>query len=131
VLDDEGRTTHLLQPTDKSLAMIPKKLNSVINIKTTTINCKSKSSRQIYVGADGTVSPCCWIDMLWAIPNMPKRVDYMDKIGIFPNLNSQSLLEIFSSGYFAQIENTWSTDPLMECSRECGKFDKLGAQFEN
>ena len=45
--------------------------------------------------------------------------------------NFGPLKEIFDSGYFSEIENTWATSPLQECSKQCGKFDKLGAQFES
>jgi hypothetical protein len=53
----------------------------------------------------------------------------MDKIGVYPNLNKQSLIDIFNSGFFSKIESTWSTVPLMECGKQCGHFDKLGEQF--
>ncbi len=39
--------------------------------------------------------------------------------------------EIFDSNYFKEIEDTWGHTPLKECSKQCGSFDKLGAQFEN
>jgi hypothetical protein len=55
----------------------------------------------------------------------------MDVMGVFPNLNNQSMTDIFSSGYFKQIEDTWAVTPLIECSKQCGKFDKLGEQFAN
>ena len=54
----------------------------------------------------------------------------MDKIGIIPNLNNMSLKDIFDSGFFNKIANTWDTDPLMECSKQCGSFDKLNEQFK-
>jgi hypothetical protein len=53
----------------------------------------------------------------------------MDKIGVYPNLNKQSLIDIFNSGFFSKIESTWSAVPLMECGKQCGHFDKLGEQF--
>jgi len=55
----------------------------------------------------------------------------MTRIGEFPNLNTSSLKEIFENGYFDKIEQTWSHTPLQECGKQCGSFDKLGAQFEN
>ena len=53
----------------------------------------------------------------------------MDSVGVFPNLNKNTMQEIFDSGYFKTIEDTWVSAPLIECSKQCGKFDKLGAQF--
>ena len=53
----------------------------------------------------------------------------MDEIGTFPNLNNNSLTSIFESGFFNKIEATWENNPLAECSKQCGNFDKSGAQF--
>ncbi len=130
VLDDAGKTTHILRPTEQSLKMIPI-VAEVTKDHTSTIDCKARKMKQIYVSAEGIVSPCCWLDFSWVLHKQERRIDYMDKIGIFPNLNNQSLDEIFESKYFDKVEQTWSDSPLKECSRQCGKFDKLGAQFEN
>ena len=69
--------------------------------------------------------------MEWIPPMQASRIDYMERIGEFPNLNTSSLKEIFENGYFDKIEQTWSHTPLQECGKQCGSFDKLGAQFEN
>ncbi len=130
VLDDKGKTLYHLKPTDRSKKnaelLAAAKLEEQPHIY-----CKAKKYSQIYVAADGTVSPCCWLDFKWQLPNNENRIDYMDAVGIFPNLNDRSLLDIFESGYFQTIENTWAIKPLRECSKQCGSFDKLGAQFEN
>lgn len=128
VIDDLGYTTHILYPTQKSLDMIPKAKEAQCE-KSPVIHCKAKKYSQIYISADGTVSPCCWLDFSWILPRQTSRIDYMDRIGEFPNLNKQSLTEIFESGYFRKIESTWNNDPLKECSKQCGKFDMLGVQF--
>ena len=129
VLDDAGKTTHTLYPTSKSLDMIGKIKSAVIEIKP-VIACKSVKNKQIYISADGNVSPCCWTDFSWILHKQDNRIDYMDKIGIIPNLNNMSLKDIFDSGFFNKIANTWDTDPLMECSKQCGSFDKLNEQFK-
>lgn len=129
VLDDAGRTMHVLKPTTQSAIMINKVKEAIVTIG--KIDCKAKKYKQLYIAADGTVSPCCWLDFSWILPKQNTRIDYMDNIGVFPNLNLNSLKEIFSSGYFKQIEDTWASKPLTECSKQCGNFDKLGAQFEN
>lgn len=129
VLDDEGRTTHILYPTDRSLEMIPKVKSAMLNTDSKVIQCKAKKYQQLYIAADGTVSPCCWLDFSWILPKQDSRIDYMDMVGLFPTLKEQSLEEIFDSGYFQKIEDTWQVKPLMECSRQCGVFDKLKEQF--
>jgi hypothetical protein len=55
----------------------------------------------------------------------------MDAVGEFPNLKNRTMQYIFSTGYFQTIEDTWAVKPLKECSKQCGSFDKLGAQFAN
>lgn len=128
VIDDLGFTTHMLYPTQKSLDMIPK-VKEAQFAQTPVIHCKAKKHSQLYISADGTVSPCCWLDFSWVLPKQNTRIDYMDRIGTFPNLNKQTLKEIFDSGYFGRLEETWSNRPLKECAKQCGKFDMLGVQF--
>lgn len=130
VLNENGKTVDILYPTEKSKEFI-ERVKEAEN-ETPTINCKSKNSSEIYVAANGIVSPCCWLDMDWIPPVSYSRIDYIDKIGMFPNLNNKTLEDIFDSGYFNKIESTWNTEScLKECSKQCGKFDKLGAQFES
>ena len=130
VIDEKGNPLHKLRPSEKSKAMIPMMQEASKNVKPNII-CKAKKYNQIYVSACGNVSPCCWLDVEWMPPTQPSRMDYMKKINKFPNLYKESLKEIFDSNFFQDIENTWEITPLRECSRQCGEFDKLGAQFEN
>jgi MoaA/NifB/PqqE/SkfB family radical SAM enzyme len=129
VLNDNGFPTHYLEPTDKSKTMIPL-IQESVQKNASTILCKAKHQSQIYISANGIVAPCCWLDFGWILPSQESRVDYMEQIGTFPNLNNMSLENIFDSGYFDSIEKTWLDNPLQECSKQCGIFDKLGAQFE-
>jgi MoaA/NifB/PqqE/SkfB family radical SAM enzyme len=128
VINEQGRTTHILYPTTKSDAMIPK-IKSSLNEILPEIKCKAKNDSQIYISATGNVSPCCWLDMEWMPPISISRIDYMDKINSFPNLRNQTLKEIFNSGYFRQISSCWSSTGLRECGKQCGSFDKLGEQY--
>ena len=127
VLDEQGKTVNILLPTELSESHTSK----LLTMAPSEIQCKAKKYSQVYISADGGITPCCWLDFSWQLPNQDNRVDYMDAIGVFPNLNKNTMKEIFDSGYFKQIEDTWAVKPLVECSRQCGKFDKLGAQFVN
>ena len=82
-----------------------------------------------YVSATGNVSPCCWLDLEWESHLSSQRIDYMDKIGRFANLNQLSLTEIFESGIFNEIERSWTSTGLRECTKQCGSFDRLTEQF--
>ena len=128
VFDDAGRPTHRIKPTQNSLDMIPLIEQSQKEEKPHIV-CKAQKGKQIYVSACGNVSPCCWLDMEWIPPMQESRIDYMEKISEFPNLHRQTLEEIFDSGYFTKIEAQWGTVGLKECTKQCGSFDKLGAQF--
>lgn len=125
VLDEDGKTINILYPTERSKTLT----SNVLNIVPYEIQCKAKKYSQLYIGADGTVSPCCWLDLSWQLANQDNRIEYMDRIESFPNLNKNSLQEIFDSGYFNKIEETFTNKPLIECSKQCGKFNKLGEQF--
>lgn len=130
VLDDDGRTRYILKPTKQSEKMIlmVAKATKDMNPK---IHCKAQKASQLYISANGTVSPCCWLDYSWVLHNKDRRIDYMDRIGMLPSLKTQTLVEIFNSQYFKKISDTWNNIPLRECSRQCGVFDKLGEQFAN
>jgi len=128
VIDDAGKTAYKIYPTQKSLDMIPK-VTQFYTDQSPCIKCKAKQQKQIYVSANGNIAPCCWLDMQYKLHIQDTRIDYMDKIEQFPNLREMSIEDIFSSDYFKSIEKTWADDPLLECSKQCGSFDKLQEQF--
>lgn len=129
VLNEAGYTSHILYPTDTSITLSTKVKQS-LKIDHEVIRCKAKKHSQIYIAANGNVSPCCWLDYQWELPNKNTKIEFNDRIGNIPNLNNQTLSEIFDSEYFNKIENTWlDGKPLKECSRQCGVFDRLGGQF--
>lgn len=129
VLDDDYNITHTLFPSKKSLEMI-KPAKEAQKEKLPTINCKAKKDSQMYISANGNVSPCCWLDLEWLPQHSYSRLDYMVKIKEYPNLHKNTMQEVFSSNFFNKIEKTWTTCGMLECSKQCGSFDKLNKQFE-
>jgi MoaA/NifB/PqqE/SkfB family radical SAM enzyme len=129
-LDETGKTTHVLQPTTKSKETSVKLQQNIKNVAP-VITCKALVSKQIYVGANGDISPCCWLDFSWILPNQDSRIAHMNFVGTIPNLNTQSLEEVFNSYYFEDIRSTWGSSIATECTKQCGSFDKLGSQFEH
>jgi hypothetical protein len=125
VLDANGKTTHILYPSDKSIS-ITKKLE---DNSPCTINCKVIKDKGLYIAANGLVSPCCWLDFNGINIANPSIVDFKDKGLAHPDLNINTLQEIFDSSFFNDIENTWVNDPLRQCRRQCGKVDKFNEQF--
>lgn len=128
VLDDNGKPLYYLEPTNKSSLMIPL-VTASSNAVLPVISCKAKTQSQLYIAANGNVSPCCWLDFEWILPSQDSRIDYMEQIEQFSNLHKNSLKEIFESKFFEKVENTWKINPLKECSKQCGSFDKLREQF--
>ena len=127
VIDDTGKRLHTIEPSNYSIEMHYKQ--ETVKQVHTVINCKAVGYKQIYVSANGNVNPCCWLDLEWVNPWQQSRIDYIEKINSFPNLNKSSLEEIFEKGHFDAIESTWGIKPLQECSKQCGAFDKHREQF--
>tara|TARA_B100000035_G_C21035924_1_gene570960 strand:- start:939 stop:1862 length:924 start_codon:yes stop_codon:yes gene_type:complete len=128
VLNEQGQQIDTLYPSEKSKEMTSKvKQASAETLP--TINCKAVKDSMLYVSALGTVTPCCWLDQQFFPPSHENRIDYLNKIKIWPNLNNTSLKDIFASGYFDLIAGCWNTTGLKECSKQCGSFDKLNEQF--
>jgi len=129
VLDDDYNITHTLMPSSKSLKMI-QPVKEAAQELLPKINCKAIQDSQMYISANGNVSPCCWLDLEWLPQHSTQRIDYMIKVGKFPNLHRNTMQEIFESNFFNTISSCWTSTGLKECSKQCGSFDKLNAQFE-
>ena len=127
VLDKSGKTLYKLYSTERSQSITRQMTR---NSGIATINCKVQKEKNLYVSGTGNVVPCCWLDMEWMPPNSFSRIDYMDQIGEHMNLHKYTLREIFDSGYFNKIQDTWSSSPLKECSKQCGSFDRFNEQFQ-
>jgi MoaA/NifB/PqqE/SkfB family radical SAM enzyme len=124
VLDVQGKVEYTLYPSVKSKEIS----NRVINILHSDINCKVKHG-SLYITSNGVVTPCCWLGIDELPMINPSRIDYMNKIGEFYSLHKYSLEEIFASKLFDRISDTWIDNPLLECSKQCGSYDKFNSQF--
>jgi MoaA/NifB/PqqE/SkfB family radical SAM enzyme len=125
VIGRDGKTSHILYPSDKSITLT-KKLE---DIGPCTINCKVTQDKSLYIAANGLVSPCCWLDYNGMNPASQSIVDFKDRDLVHPDLNNNTLIEIFDSEFFDKIEQSWDNNPLRQCSRQCGKVDKFNEQF--
>lgn len=122
VIDRSGVKIYTLYPSEKSKRL------SQINIVPSEINCKVKFG-SLYVTSNGIVTPCCWLGIDELPHHNPSRIDYMTRIGKFYSLHQNTLQEIFDSKVFDKIEETWTKDPLTECSKQCGSYDRFNSQF--
>lgn len=130
VLDKKGKPVYKIYGTDRSKELTSKLTEQNLDIPKITINCKVQQEKSIYVAATGNVSPCCWLDMEWMPHPSFSRIDFMEKLGQFKNLHTETLEEMFESGYFKTIEDKWGCDPLRECSKQCGTIDRFNEQFK-
>lgn len=125
VLNKDGTVSHLLQPSIKS-----KQITEKLAEQEPVINCKVKEPGSLYVSAEGKIAPCCWLDFNAVPTTAPSYTDFINKGFTNPSLHMQDLTQIFSTDFFARIEQSWANYPLRACSRQCGKVDKFNEQFK-
>lgn len=122
VRNPKGEITHYLEPSSISLQSFDKIDSdySEDHLIEKTIDCSVKKNKEIYVSANGDLTPCCWM-MSSVLYNQDDIADYKKKINMYPNLHKQTLKEIFDSLYFRKIQRTWENESLLICSKACGK----------
>ena len=124
VLNKDGTVSHVLQPSIKS-----KKITEKLATQQPVISCKVKEPGSLYISAEGKIAPCCWLEFN-AVPDTSVGLkDFINKGFTNPDLNLQTLADVFDGDFFNDIEKTWTTDPLRSCSRQCGSVDKFNEQF--
>ena len=127
VHDTKGNVVDFIHPTETSKFITEIHMKQRKFPKPDYIDCFSKWTNQLYVSANGFISPCCVLDpALWKTPNDPvlKEMveDFNEKVYSYPNLNENSLDVLFDWDYFNDIEEShYSDDPLKFCSSMCGK----------
>ena len=128
VLNKEGKTSHNIYPSDKSHHL--KKILDDYDISLNKeIHCKVLTDKSIYINSQGVVIPCCWLDTHFMYPNHKSKIDILDRNIKFLSLVEYSLSDIFESGIFDKISDSWKSNPLEECSKQCGKIDKFNLQY--
>lgn len=104
-----------------------------INFDTTEIDCMVKELGNIFVSARGLLFPCCWVAGIYSGDGPEVKKFYGDFN--FNDLNKHSIEEIFKSGIFDRIEQSWSCGSVAEgklkvCARNCSKHHNFfKAQF--
>lgn len=104
------------------------------------INCKVKEEGNLFITAEGLALPCCWTAGMmyktWQKDYKQEQIwQYIDSVGK-ENLDArQGLSQVFNTGIFDMIENSWNKSSckdgkLKVCSQKCGiEFDPFSAQF--
>lgn len=107
------------------------------------INCKVKDEGSLFITAEGVALPCCWtagrMYKWWRKSPYEEQIwDIIDKAGGKDAINAKikSLREVFNSGIFEIIEQSWSktscsSGKLKVCAMKCGsEFDPFKEQFK-
>ena len=107
-------------------------------LDTTKIECKSLKKREIYISAEGLVTPCCWTagKLHKVYREQSKQIwSYIDDI---KNINAfhKPLNEIIEGDFFKKIEQSWNITSCSRgkskvCAEKCGSgFDAFGDQWK-
>jgi MoaA/NifB/PqqE/SkfB family radical SAM enzyme len=150
VVDRSGNTLHYIEPaTDTPMKFIDKKIIDAYKevVKHSTIDCKVKNNKEIYIDAYKNVYPCCWID---SVPYsyleqdgalevrtemLRQHHELMAALGDTNAINN-TLEDIISSPAYQNVwDEFWTTNKLITCARTGGvgeiKFAQPRDQIEN
>lgn len=89
------------------------------------INCKASNAKEIYISAQGLAYPCCWIGAqktygkvfhFYEFEELLKsnNISFSDI-----DLKINSLSDVFKTGYFDVLSNSFTTNKLKRCIETC------------
>lgn len=90
-----------------------------------TVKCKHLNSPELYIGADMTLWPCCFLYDEHSRKNQKRSQvipDYIDSD--FNSLKKYTISEILNNEFFKTLEQRWFAshpDHLFRCVKSCGK----------
>jgi len=112
-------------------------------LKVCTIDCKAEKKKEIYISAEGHVTPCCWLHgqpYKWWRPT--KSGDVHEMIGNYDLINLKkvrNIKDIIEGDFFQRVKDSWKkiywTDGRLEtCALKCNagtdKYDPFTAQWQ-
>ena len=105
----------------------------------TQIECKSLTSKEIFISAEGIVTPCCWTaGKLYKTYEKIGQNQIWSYIDDLKNINAlhTSLREIVEGNFFKNIEKSWNLPSCLQgkskvCAEKCGNgFDAFADQWK-
>lgn len=134
VYQRDGEFSHWLGPAEPNVPGIKDMLHSHVTwFKIETIdvpkdtpnikyNCQHKRAQEIYIAADGTVYPCCYLGFY------PGQMTHPGNEQLLPLIHENNALEYgleHSMAWFDQVEATWAKNSirdgrLYQCVNSCG-----------
>ena len=130
----DGEFSHWLGPAEKPAPLIKDMLQSHVtwfraetvdvpkDTADITYNCQHKRAQEIYIAADGTVYPCCYLGFY------PGQMTHPGNEQLLPLVHENNALEYgleHSMAWFDQVEATWAKASirdgrLYQCVNSCG-----------
>jgi len=108
-------------------------------IDQTSITCKVREERSVYISAQGLAFPCCWTAnqlYVWYWPNRQSEIwTLLDHDTAHVNAMQNTLESIINGPYFKRIADSWTLPStadgkLRVCAKTCGsEFDPFASQF--
>ena len=104
------------------------------------IKCKSLDTKEIYISAEGLVTPCCW-----TAGKLYKAYESLGQNQMWSYLNNElqsinalhkPLRDIIEGSFFKNIEKSWNLSSCSQgkskvCAEKCGTgFDAFGDQWK-
>lgn len=123
-----------VNPSYSKIELIKTKDSLTNYFKNTSVSCKSKKLKKIYLSADGYVFPCGWLaDRIYGYEvenkSITTELDTLFKSAggaHLANINNTSIHQIIDGPWFNTLQTSWSTDHKLErCSAICGDNDKI------
>ena len=105
----------------------------------TKIKCNSIDTKEIYISAEGLVTPCCWTaGNLYKVYEKIGQNQIWSYIDDVKNINVlyKPLNEIIEGNFFKKIEQSWNLSSCTQgkskvCAEKCGTgFDAFGDQWK-
>ena len=109
-------------------------------LDSTMIKCKSLDTKEIYISAEGLVTPCCW-----TAGKLYKAYESLGQNQMWSYLNNElqsinalhkPLRDIIEGPFFKNIEKSWNLSSCSQgkskvCAEKCGTgFDAFGDQWK-
>lgn len=101
---------YVLEPPTNALV---RPLDSSVLHQKYSIECKAKRDEKIYVAANGSVWPCCYIPGRMGAFSLPRNEEKL-------NVNNAHILEIINENFFDDVEQSFTTNPQLACIATCG-----------
>jgi MoaA/NifB/PqqE/SkfB family radical SAM enzyme len=94
-----------------------------------TVSCKHFNERRVYIGADLTLWPCCWVYDVYAWQKVNPNFQEMQHPGLknlptgFNDLRQHTIEEILDNEFFTKLEQRWDPESdkfIYRCLKTCG-----------